>query len=1036
MSFLKNTIGFIAAMAFVPAVFAAPTTPTARPSIVAQTAARTPTMRINTGATPTTVNAAAADQECIENYTDCLKGGDVCGSAFEECTNKTLFFAKRPLCTSTLLQCSSGAITSLFGTSSTSNFANKDKNSEEYTYPTAGSILGQLIEAAHINNRYDTAQCVRRYTDCLKKDDVCGADFELCTSNTEFKKQKLFCESTLARCQNDGLKELFGTTSTSANPGSASRIGIMIKEGGDLAAVNSVATCYKVADQCILNTCATNPYKCIEGSNRALVSSVDTINEDGTKTTTNTYGLDAVNKAEISGFIKKNCLDTIGGNKFCYATFIGDGKMPSDSQIKDEDNRADIYSYAYTARMTDSMKSKIDELREKFDKKTKQRCADTITACAMRSCGEGSGAACYASAFDSSLTIADRGVTNSSTLPDIKYGCESIVNNDTACQYAGATFDTTIGALDFMDSGLFDKLFTAPNADSNPDPIGVVAALNSKLSLSYNQAALDQMRRQCQSIATGCVKTMCGTDYENCYRNRTDVYSTLTATTDDAFNKSMNKVGGVLDYTIVLGLCLNTVKDNPICEEHIKAEAARTKAGKDVTSVWGKAANTRDGWLGAGVYSATVISGDNVQDVDDNDNLLCTTAANNAGEVGRCDDVSGTFIYPKTTTNSAYQIAQAEKTIFRNLVYDLEKEAQAKYNAKLTKQQNMCVASSSAGGVMGAGDISSTFMWVKLKSGKVPKAYNVNGLKSNEFVASNDLYGSFCRIRVTLQSDEPNIQTTLATGKDWSSAYFAAGDAFTCGSWIPRSELEAISNKVGAAAKAEEKRGDTANRNWMTLLGTVLGGTGGGIGMNALQKTGLGGLLGTNSTDKNQTQLTRCKSYVDAYKKTSNGKTAESYATGAVEAAKEIADNATNAAMTAATNAATAAAVSTLVYDDEVVTAAGKTAQATEIRNAKVVKDAANTAMDQLKTFCETEFETSKGKSSKTWFNIAGVGVGSAVGGILTYQATKSVQEAAANNAEAAAKAAWMQDVGNHIRCYIGSDEVGMYGDIISTEME
>ena len=197
MSFLKKTIGFMAVLALMPAAFGV----TARPSIISQVGNRMPTMtgRLNTGTSTgtgtTTQTAAEKDQQCIEAYTDCLKGGDVCGSNFEECTTKTLFYAKRPMCTSSLLQCSANAITNLFGTNNQTSFANKN-TSGEYVYPTDGSILGQMIEAAMINNRYDTSQCVRRVTSCLQKSDVCGADFELCTSNNEFKKQEWFCEST------------------------------------------------------------------------------------------------------------------------------------------------------------------------------------------------------------------------------------------------------------------------------------------------------------------------------------------------------------------------------------------------------------------------------------------------------------------------------------------------------------------------------------------------------------------------------------------------------------------------------------------------------------------------------------------------------------------------------------------------------------------------------------------------------------------------------------------------------------------------
>ena len=122
--------------------------------------------------------------DCVEAYTSCIKGADACGSQFEECTTNVLFHAQMPKCLSVLAQCSASGINDLFGTSSVtalSDVAEKNTYGEvtRYTYPTNGSVLGQMIEGAAIANKYDTQQCVKRYTSCLKKENVCGSDFEL-----------------------------------------------------------------------------------------------------------------------------------------------------------------------------------------------------------------------------------------------------------------------------------------------------------------------------------------------------------------------------------------------------------------------------------------------------------------------------------------------------------------------------------------------------------------------------------------------------------------------------------------------------------------------------------------------------------------------------------------------------------------------------------------------------------------------------------------------------------------------------------------
>ncbi|MBN1281813.1 MAG: hypothetical protein JW985_02480, partial [Alphaproteobacteria bacterium] len=627
------------------------------------------------------------------------------------------------------------------------------------------------------------------------------------------------------------------------------------------------------------------------------------------------------------------------------------------------------------------------------------------------------------SAFDSNNTI--KGVTNPTTLADIKYGCEAVVNNDAYCKYSVATFQSATGILDFLSGSLFDVLFTAADdkTATNPDAVGAVATLNSKLSLSYNQSSLDNMKKQCQAIATGCVKSMCGTDYANCYRNRTDVYSTLTNTGDNSFDKSMNKVGGVLDHTVILGLCLNTVKNNPVCEEHIKAEAARRTAGTGTADSWNAGANgtnTRDGWLGAGTFGATA-TGDTIQDVDADGNLLCTTGASNAGDSGRCDDSSGRYIYPRMVSESAYNIAQTERSVFNDLVYDLEVEAQAKYNAKLTKQQNMCM-SNNEGGIIGSRENGSTFMWVKLKNSKVPSNYAMNGLKNNQFVASNDIYGSFCRVRVTLQSDDKYIQDAINAGKDWSTAYFATGDTFTCGSWIPNSELEAISKKFASSQTDTNSNGDLKKgQKWAVAGTTILGAIGGGVATNYLQnKTGLGGLLKTDNqktnanVDNNNLNIQKCRDEVSAKRQKVTSDEDEKISKILAKLDKALAD-------LVGTEATTNPEIEKLQ---------------SELTDAQKHKVNALKEMDTLYSNCGSIKE----KATKDWgdgtgktvVNAAGAVVGGTVLGIGTAQVMKSVNR---SNFDAEQQA-WMNDVGNHIRCYIGSDEVGMYSDIISTEME
>ena len=1098
MSFLKNTVSLLAIFSVIPAAFAV----TARPSVMntattmsANAARRMPTASVYVGGASgttsgsTTSSALLENAECIDAYTACIKGADACGPNFEECTTNVLFHAQMPECLSTLAQCSSAGVNSLFGTSNISdlskvpNEGGKNKYGEilTYTYPTAGSVLGQMIDAALIANRYDTSDCVRRYSSCLRKDSVCGADFELCTTNTEFKKQAVFCDSTLARCASDGKLELFGnaTATSSTAPTASSRIGEMIAEGAALAAVNAVSTCYKVADQCILNACAANPYKCYEDSSVEVQSLVDAIN-NGTPIpdAANQFATDVYSRKDVRAFIQNACESTIGSNKYCYATFLGDGQMPTASQLRDEDNVADVFDQAYAARMNSGMNAKITELVNKFDTRAKEKCVETITQCAMRTCGDGSGAACYSSVFSAE---GKNTINGPKSRNDIKTGCQSVVNTDANCLYA-AKNPNSVGTYNysFVQADAFDTLFPEYDDGAESDPIGVVASLNAKLSTSYNIASIEQMKKRCQSIATSCVKSMCGTDYVNCYRNRTDIYSTLTNTGEDAFDKSMNKVGGVLDYTIVLGLCVDTVKNADVCAEHLKIEQVKLKGDK-TSNVWGGASDVHGGWLDAGQFELEQSGA--VQMTDEYGNKMCTDKCNNQGA---CDTASaqsncGAYETPVMISEQTWAKNRAADTLFKELIYDLEIEAQAKYNAKLTKQQNMCISSNN-GGIMGKDDTSSTYMWAKLRGSKVPANYTTMGLQPNQFMASNELYGSFCRLRVTLQSDDKYINEKLkAARNNWSTAYFAAGDAFTCGSWIPMADLESLAAAAGSDARDTAKASQPKIQGWMALLGTLGGGLGGGyLGAGIQDGSVFSGLTGkTKGETKNVKKLQEdCEEYTTLAIGKLDGKTDAKNVdwTSVYNAAQNMQKTAKNLNISWSIpdgvkntkpvyyrkcklsqgnsfnyiEGTNSSCNSGYVEDNKTYTSGFRCCQDCDIVNSNAIcgDDKAldesdikriKKSFEDLKGLCESSDEVdaanAEAKKKRTAAAI-GAGVGAVGTGLLAWGVTKSIQDAELDKAQQAAIQEFMDTVGSKIRCFIGAEEVGAYGDVIQTSME
>lgn len=1018
-------------------------------------ARRLPTLKASTTTATTTSSTTSSLMdvtECVDAYTECIKDVDVCGSDFEECTTNELFYAKKPQCNSVLLQCSSAGINALFGTTSTTNLATKNSN-DEYVYPTAGSILGQFIEAGAINNRLDTSACVKRYTSCLKKENVCGEDFELCTSNSEFKKQKIFCESTLARCTDEGKTELFGSTKTDSNPTSASRLGIAIKEGADLAAVNAVSTCYKVVDQCFLSACSANPYKCITDSSLTIADIVDALNEDRQLTNEEVAAMtEARTSAMVSGYIKNSCAETIGGNKYCYATFLGEGQMPTASQLRDENNRDEVYAEAYSARMNSALRAKIQEMADKFDKKAKDKCSDTIMACAMRSCGGGLGSVCYQQSFMMAGSSNSANLLNNYSLinSDVSYGeiqrgCEAIVNTDTNCQYAAASVSGNTYNYNYNETGTFGILFPEGNGTTN-DPIGVIARLNASLAENYNAAAIERMAKQCKNTAVSCIRSLCGADFKNCYRNRTDVMTDTYATDEDKFNQSMNKVGGVLDFTIVRGLCLETVKNADVCDEHLKIQVVRNYTDGNGNTGWGENKTVRDAWVGAvsSGYSAELvdIEGEVVEtglctiNQSTTTNQKCKNKITEAWQCGYVDEDGCLYDVEQLVPRRDYQLSMAADTLFQEVMGDLEKEAQAKYNAKLTAEQHMCVDANN-GGIMGRNDHSSTYMWVKLKNRKVPKNYSTNGLAANDFVASNDLYGSFCRARVTIQSDDPDIQTVLQKGQKWSTAYFAVGDVFTCGSWIPQKDLEDIAETVAAKklGKSIEDAKDgkmSIAQKWATAAATI-GSAGLGVaGMELLQsKTGLGGLLTSQDTTTSEqreiaTQIANIEGLYERNCVAGEGKTTICETSGST-----YAEN----GQTKTADGKCFIANSRMIGSNFVRSYSFKSAHGGHHYTCNDLQEEINKLYGLIGVDAET------GKASGNWWQKHGKRatadlVGATALGITGGLATGQNIKAANRQKFTEAQQEFMNNVGNHIYCFIGADEAGTYGDLIEISVD
>ncbi|MFQ6777986.1 MAG: hypothetical protein ACLRFI_01650 [Alphaproteobacteria bacterium] len=1062
MQFFKNSVSFLAVLCVLPGAFAA----TPRVSVSQNTVSasrRLPTFMVGTnlgnatgrivagGTATNTVSSSTAnllsDTECIDAYTSCMKSDDACGSEFENCTTNVLFHGAMPQCFSALYQCSASGIDSLFGTNNVNSLSNIQTTNQydeitRYTYPTDGSVMGQAIIGSAVRNKYDTANCVKKYKSCLFKDSVCGEEFELCTTDNEFKKQSALCDSVLGRCDVAGIKELFGENVT-AKPNGGAGAGVVhewLDEGADLAAANAVQTCYKVVDNCFLDACKKNPYRCVEGSDLSVINTADFVASGDGKNIALTKKSDTEKQtaSDVKKFFKSSCLDTIGTNKYCYMTFKG--QTPKQSDLVDVDSQEDIFSEAYSSRKS-LINSKLQDLITSFDTKAKSSCVETIKSCAMRSCAGGSGAACYVSVFGKNGDVAGS-IAGTSTYNSIKNGCAAIVNADLNCKYAAATYsDDNKYNYTFYDGdngGAFETLF--PKADDGNDPIGAIAALNSSLATSYNSAAIAQKKKQCQNLAANCVRSMCGNEYTNCYRNRTDVSSTLTKTGINNFDNSMNKVGGVLDYTIALGLCLNTVKTSEICEESLAISKAQIKEN-DVLQGWGAGNTVSQAWTDAGNITHTF---NKVQQRDANDKLMCKCTT---GDVGICGSESGGDV----NCTEAYLVDgdivaddQAANTLFRELIDGLEKEAQAIYNAKLTAEHNLCFANNN-GGIIGDEDSGAYFEWAKLR-GKVPSYYATKGLEEKDFEPSNDLYNSFCRVRVSLQSDDKYIQGKL--GKNM--AYFATGDAFTCGSWISNETLNEISKAVAEEKTGTNEKGKLKNgQAWLTAGITLLGG---GVTDVLQTQTGLGGLLHTTQTDS-QKKYSECQNALNDYTtKVRSGKTADAEFSKLNQKLTALNKSVVGTDINPEINKKLQVCIGNK-YNLNSITISGQYTVAeekTDVANitGNVVNwiegeqnkanecvaalNSISSTLDNIKNVCGDKEEV----NSNVWSKGLGRGIvdaaGMAVSGITTAQIIKAKNRS--DFSEAQQK--WLDEVGSKIHCYVGTDEIGTYGDVVSITLE
>lgn len=1125
MKHLIKTVSFLAIMTVIPGAFAA----TSRAGVVGQAASRRISIAghmqpvsIVGGTVVGSTTGTLGVSECMDEYSNCVRQEDVCGENFEECTTNVLFHLQMPKCDSVLLSCNASGVSMLFGSGAQFNATSNnlstvdsyvegsgDKEVENYIYPKPDSKLGDWIQTAWKVNSLNAQQCSKKYTSCLNRDSVCGADFELCTSKKEFKKQAVFCTSTLARCSVDGKKALFGST-TGANtlvPDSDSAIDQLIIAGAGLAAGNAVNTCYKVADQCILKACGKNPARCTVDKSNAAAEMMDYIeNNKSVPAGKVAEWANRITTRDKKTYIRNMCQETIGNNKYCYMTHIanvGDGgefTTESGKAIKPEQFETlvgklseferkelydDVYDDIYDTRINGTVGQRIADLMAEYDAKTRDKCLDTIRSCVMQTCGGGVGSVCYHSVFGLN---GSKHINSGSTYENINQGCRAFINADPNCQYS-AVVSGEDGYWTLGDSGdAFDAVFPAYNGGSYTDLLGAVTALEGELATSYNAAAIDKMKKQCANTAISCVKSMCGKDYSNCFRNRTDITAGLYDTGSSSFDASMNKQMGILDYNIVTGLCVNTVKNAKVCEEHLKINSYNLAQKFSGTGPWGNSSDVRSGWLNSAenisVNDGSGASFNGIKLLGSDVVIGCRVDSGTASEdckdnnlIMECDyvDEDGCMYTEQVTQSQGdYLYSNAANTLFQEVLMDLEKEAQAKYSAKLTKEQNICLGNNK-GGIKGNSDNGSAFMWVKLKSGKVPGSYPQKGLKANQIIASNDIYGSFCRAKITVVSDDEAINEALG---DKATAYFAVGDAFECGSWIDKATWNNIEKKVKDGAGMAGWKKDLAWA-WGTvgggLLGTGVGalvgnylangqiGSGGGLlnsdaKLEANEKTNAGSCVNNleKCLDYNFNDVSSCRAGLrDARAAGINVSVSWN---GTTTGTTVKCDTNNNRWCPRLNEGADRDAIKTfcqlhgwccsgVTRADFRVQHSGvcvgtngeeyREGQELYLNNATIqtanISDADKTQIERVLSECRNKVQNNKSSRNAS---LVGGTIGLLAGAGLGAGITGTVIKAKDNQAKDKAVAEWQETMGEHIRCYVGGEDVGGYGDYVSFNFE
>ena len=665
--------------------------------------------------------------------------------------------------------------------------------------------------------------CISMYTSCLKGDSACGENMKLCGTKKAFLQNKIMCQDVLRRCPADAIAQLFGYTGTlNITPvtkmcdGDAvlidrtfspdlntltqswtndSRIGQLIADGKQFAAVNSVTTCKDVADRCIANACKSAPFKCIANQQSDVSELVNRANAQDTAKDTATANQTKIrvdidmmkrfiantawDSSSVTKYIKDQCLETVGASDACFMSANG-GTSPKDSDLADPFMREATFDNIMNTGIGprwSANQSNIKEWMAAALVASLNACKTTMTNCISQSCGQGSMAQCYSLASNSAGAVDVRAATNQDAM-GIVGACKPVAAADQNCV---GLFASDVNDVDADE--IWNTLWTS-------DATGAVAAYNAKLASSFNAQSLANLKLACQNDAEQCIRDQCGTDFQQCF-TPSQVIDTVALASQTL---------GEFDITMATGVCVNQVRKQDNCRNHFDMEAAKAAARNDVSTSWGNVKN-----VGFGLLSANSVQNDNLTD---------------------------------------------DTSIFNELITGIKAEAEGIRAKEQNKRLQECVNKNK--------NSIQAYTWAQLTksfSSDNLLSYPTKGLPKDSFEPTTSYKNGFCLITVTVFSDDADIQTVLNMQADNLTTWWAAGDDVCCGCRLNAAMFdEGVNALKDKKAKEAVKAKSNWYDGWLGAAVTTVGGAGLGAGITAIlgatgNRTGI--IKDVHTSDKN-----------------------------------------------------------------------------------------------------------------------------------------------------------------------------------------